>query len=187
MSLKRLPVAAGLALAAALLAHQAGFGTSHEMGGTHGSPLAAVALGALALLSITGILWVAFANHRDRNAAVLALRTFLPARGHFAAFASVVTLGAALVFGTSELLEGRDLAGYEWALVALPLAGLLVALLARAIVRFLAVVGVALATLADELRLAARAFSAPLRETRPLAFSAYQLAAQRGRAPPRFA
>jgi len=187
MTLWRLPLAIALATCVALMAHLAGFGTTHALGGTHGAELAEAALAALALLFLAGVLFIAFATSRRLThvEAVRLLRSALPGPGGLASQVAVLAIGGSLVFGSLELLEGHTPVTAGWVLLLLPLAALAVALTARFLIERIAGLGLKLAALAGE-----SAFALP-RRTALAAFNAVPVTAnvargvRFGRAPPR--
>ena len=156
MSLRRLPAAIALAIFVAMTAHVAGFGTSHALGGAHGSELTGAALAALALLLVAAVLLVAFAKprHLTRSEATSLLVRALPGSGSLTAFAGLLAVGGVAAFAGLEALEGHDPLAAGWVLVLVPLIAVAVALLVRILVGRLADLGLRLAALAGDLNFA---------------------------------
>src|SRR5579864_4242966 len=148
MSWWRLPAALALAILVALTAHEAGFGTSHTPGGTHGAELIGAALATLALLLVAAVLWVAFGRFRrlTRAEASSLLAAALPGSGNVILGAAMLTAGGLAGLAGIELLEGHaPLAG--WAPFLVPLCAVVVAILARLLTVRLAALGLELAAL----------------------------------------
>jgi hypothetical protein len=145
MSLARLPAAIVLASLAAILAHLAGFGTSHVMGGAHGAEFLGAILGAGALLAMLGLGRIAFARRRLswREATELLSET-LPFAGPPLQRAALLLAGAVAIFSGSEALEGRGFEIPAWAFLALPLAAAALAYTVRGFATWLARLGLTL-------------------------------------------
>ena len=187
MTLRRLLVAAPLALLVAFLAHLAGFGTDHVLGGQPGVALLCSALGALFALAGGATLTVALGRPRSLGEAADELRGMLPGAGDVVPFAAWLFGGAVVAFWSLELLEGHAPLGALWIVPVAALLALGAAAVSRAVVRWLARAGLSLAKLADEIplgssprfvRLEARSLAVPHLPRR---------GSRRGRAPPRLA
>ncbi len=185
MAFRRLPVTMALGLVVAVGAHLAVFGTSHAMGGTRGSGLLAALPAFLTLLGILGVLWIGLGTRRlGERRAIALLHGWLPGGGRANGEAIALILGGACAFAGAEALEGHTLFGSFPALLALPIVAVIVAILARAVTRWLAWTGLKLAAFAGDLHLSAlpivgivTVFAAPTLR-RELAFNRW------GRAPP---
>jgi hypothetical protein len=187
MTLRRLLVAAPLALLVAYAGHAAGFGTTHALGGAHGPALLAGLVVALALSALVPVLWLAFGKTPRSLAEVIrGLASSLPASGNLPAMAALLAALGGIAFACIELTEGRAPAP-TWALAALPLAALAVAALARFALSWLARLGLYIATLGERLpeRLSPPTFLAPPAFA-PVSASLAR-GSRRGRAPPRLA
>jgi hypothetical protein len=168
-----------------MAAHVAGFGTSHTLGGTHGSDLIGATLAALVLLLVTAVLWVAFGRSRRLTRAEAAglLGTALPNAGGLLGSAALLAAGGIAAFAGIELLEGHaPLAG--WAPLLVPLCALLVAWLAPLLARRLAALGVRLAALAGDLDFGFPRLMVLAASAAPSGYAKPSRNAHRGRAPP---
>jgi len=187
MTLRRLPVAASLALLVAVLAHWAEFGTEHVLGGKHGATLLYSALAALIALALGAAFGVALGGPAagGSSAAAARLRAALPGGGELGPFAAWLFGGALSAFAGLELLEGHAPAAATWILPLAALAALGTAWLGRVATRWLAVAGLALAALGGELARALGPRLAPIEIRLTPAGSPGRRGARRGRAPPR--
>jgi len=185
MTLRRLLVAAPLALLVAVLAHLAGFGTDHVLGGQHGFTLLCSALGALFALAGSATLTVALGRPRSFGEAAQGLRGALPGAGELVPFTAWLAGGALAAFWGLELLEGHAPFASLWVVPIASLLALAVAAAARAATRWFARAGLALATLAREIALGIGPRSVRL-EARSLTVHTRPRRGSRcGRAPPR--
>ncbi len=187
MNLRRLLVAAPLALLVAVLAHLAGFGTAHELGGEQGATLLFSALGALVALAGVAALAVALGRPASVGQAVRQLRDELPGSGEIGPFAAWLFGGALLSFWSLELLEGHGPLAAVW---VVPVAGALAlgtALAVRAVTRWLAHAGLALAALAQHVDLGIAPHFARLEAYGSRIEARATRGSHRGRAPPRLA
>jgi hypothetical protein len=185
MTLRRLLITAPLALLVAVLAHLAGFGAGHELGGDHGASLISSALAALFALAAAATLAAALGQANSPADVLAELRRALPGSGEVLPFAGWLFGGSLPAFWGLELLEGHGPFGAGWLLPVAAVAALAMALAVRLVTRWLAEAGMALAALSESLTLGPAARLAPL-EIRSLS-AAQRLArgTRRGRAPPR--
>jgi hypothetical protein len=184
MNLRRLLVAAPLALLVAVLAHLAGFGTSHELGGERGLTLLCSALAALG--GLAGAAAFAAALGRPRGLADVAreLRGALPGSGEIAPFAGVLFGGSLLAFWSLELLEGHGPLAALWVLPVAALLALGTAWTVRVATRWLARAGLAFAAFAREVQLGLAVLFAPIEARYVRAVARSRCGSRRGRAPP---
>ena len=187
MTLRRLLVAAPLAMLVAVLAHVAGFGADHVLGGQQGLTLFCSALGALFALAAAATLTVARARPRSLAEAARGLRAALPGAGELGPFAAWLFGGALAAFWGLELLEGHGPLAALWVVPVAASLALATAVAVRATTRWLAGAGLALAALARETSLGLAPRFVRI-EARGLAFQARpRCRSRRGRAPPRLA
>ena len=139
---RQLPGLAILGLLASLIAHAASYGGNHELGGAYHATLELLALvgaGAFAA-SIGAFAWLGARRYAEGSILAAALRPLVPSPGALA-------VSAGLWFGLIESLEPE----HPWhasllvVAVCLILASLLVAFAARALVRAVAAIVLAIA------------------------------------------
>ncbi|HMD03410.1 MAG TPA: hypothetical protein VKG44_10655 [Candidatus Baltobacteraceae bacterium] len=190
MTSRRLLTALPLALLVAVLAHFAGFGTSHALGGPHGEALIFATLAALtgsALLALLRSALGATGGRRSAAAAIADLRAAVPAAGEILPFSAWLLGGALTTFWALELLEGHALQSGLWVVPVAALVALGVAGAVRAATRWLAHAGLALATLCRPGWIGATTLFFRFESAVPASCPRLAGDAHRGRAPPRFA
>lgn len=134
MKLREFPGALALGLLAALGAHTALYGGSHEMGGAFHGELVTVALAALGglLVAFGALAWTGSRHTADGSVLAARLTGRLPGLGP-------VLVATALCFAAGERLEPEHAAAAFWPLVAAIVASAaLLLLLARAAIKTLA-------------------------------------------------
>jgi hypothetical protein len=140
--LRQLPGVAILGLVASLLAHVASYGGNHEAGGAYHTTLELLALGGAGafLASVAALAWLGIRRHADGSILAAALRPLVPPT-------AALAISASLWFAAIESLEPEHLWHASILVIALCLvvASLLVALMARALVRAVAAVVFAIA------------------------------------------
>lgn len=139
---RQLPGLAILGLLASLIAHSASYGGNHEIGGAYHTTLELLAFGGAGAFaaSLVALAWLGARRHADGSILAAALRPLLPS-------GTALAVSASLWFGLIESLEPEHLWRASLLVVALCLvvASLLVAFLARALVRAVAAMVVAIA------------------------------------------
>ena len=144
MSLRRALVIAPLAVLVAVLAHSLAFSDGHELGGSHGPDILAVAIGGPLLLAIAAFVWlVARARNTEHGARIL--WAALPAGGRLAATAAALGVGGFAAFAAIEASEGRFPLGSLGSVFCLGLVAFVAAAVTRIVARWLAAVGAAVA------------------------------------------
>jgi hypothetical protein len=140
--LRQLPGVAILGLVASLLAHVASYGGNHEAGGAYHMTLELLALGGAGvfLASVAALAWLGARRHADGSILAAALRPLVPST-------AALAVSASLWFAAIESLEPQHLWHASVLVIALCLlaASLLVTLLARAFVRAIAAIVLAIA------------------------------------------
>ena len=184
MNLRRLLVAAPLALLVAVLAHLAGFGTSHELGGERGVALLLSALAALGGLAGVAAFGAALGRPTGLAGVVRQLRAALPGSGEIAPFAAVLFGGSLLAFWSLELLEGHGPLAALWVLPVAAVFALATAWTVRAATRWLAEAGLAFAAFARDVHAGLAVLFAPLEARSVRAHARSRYGSRRGRAPP---
>jgi len=184
MNLRRLLVAAPLALLVAILAHVAGFGTTHELGGERGLTLLLSALAALGGLAGAAAFAAALGRPADLADVVRQLRGALPGSGEIVPFAGVLFGGSLVAFWSLELLEGHGPLAALWVLPVAAVLAVGTAWTVRAATRWLARAGLAFAAFARELQVGLALLFAPLEARYVRAHARSRYGTRRGRAPP---
>jgi hypothetical protein len=184
MNLRRLLVAAPLALLVAVLAHLAGFGTSHELGGDKGLTLLYSALAALGGLAGAAVFAAALSRPARLADVARRLRAILPGSGELAPFAGVLFGGSLVAFWSLELLEGHSPLTALWVLPVAAIIALGTAWTVRAATRWLARAGLAFAAFASELHVGLALLFAPVDARYVRAHARSRGSSRRGRAPP---
>ena len=186
MSLRRILVTAPFGLVVAVVAHALAFGEGHVLGaGFHGQFLALAfagsalaALAAFVALSLGGPDWAA----GERR-----IRSWLPGAGGVGSLAAALCAGGIVSFGLIETAEGRSAFGSPVALVALVLVAVGAAIAVRAVSRWVARAGAAVASALTAPVAISTGWSTIITADRFIPALAPLRGTSRGRAPPHFA
>jgi hypothetical protein len=186
MVLRRASITAPLAVLVAIGGHWAGFGAEHALGGLSAGGFVAVGLGGGILLALAALGWAAIAC-RDARSGERRLLALLPGRGVLGN-SGVLAFSGFLAFAAGEALEGRSPFGTGATALGIIVSAVLIALVARRVVRWLAAGGVTLAAILAPERRGSGGLPYFLGASSRFAIArSVARAACRGRAPPLFA
>lgn len=182
MLLRRCLLGSPLALLVAILAHFAGFGSSHVLANGQGGLLLGFVAAALVVASVAAICAIPgwLREGSSREACAERLRGTLPGAGGWFATSALLGGGGLAMLAAIEAAEGRGLS--IWMLVPVAASSLVVALGGYLASEGLAVAGCALS--APPSAQMAPAFTYVRPAVAPFAESHRPAGARRGRAPP---